>query len=47
LGSDLEKINKLLIEKGYPADVLLSCINHKLANFAAEKDVVFILMLSL
>ena len=36
LGSELNKI-KQLIEKGYPADVLLSCINQKLANFAAEK----------
>ena len=37
LGSELDKIKQLLIEKGYPTDVLLSCINHKLANFAAEK----------
>ena len=35
LGSELDKIKQLLIEHGYPAD-LLSCINHKLANFAAE-----------
>ena len=33
----LDKIKQLLIENGYPADVLLSCINQKLANFAAEK----------
>ena len=26
------------IENGYPTDVLLSCINQKLANFAAEKS---------
>ena len=31
------KIKLLLIENGYPTDVLLSCINQKLANFAAEK----------
>ena len=37
LGSELDKIKQLLIEHGYPADVLLSCINQKLANFAAEK----------
>ena len=36
LGSELDKIKQLLIEKGYPTDVLLSCINQKLANFAAE-----------
>ena len=38
LGSELDKIKQLLIENGYPADVLLSCINQKLANFAAEKS---------
>ena len=27
LGSELDKIKQLLIENGYPADVLLSCIN--------------------
>ena len=37
LGSELDKIKQLLIQNRYPADVLLSCINHKLANFAAEK----------
>ena len=37
LGSEFDKIKQLLIENGYPADVLLSCINQKLANFAAEK----------
>ena len=37
LGSELDKIKQLLIENGYPADVLLSCINQKLANFGAEK----------
>ena len=36
LGSELDKIKQLLVENGYPADVLLSCINQKLANFAAE-----------
>ena len=37
LGSELDKIKQLLIENGYPTDVLLSCSNQKLANFAAEK----------
>ena len=39
LGGELDKIQKLLIENGYPAVVLLSCINQKLANVAAEKPV--------
>ena len=37
LGSELDKIKQLLIENGYPTDVLLSYITQKLANFAAEK----------
>ena len=37
LGSELNKIKQLLIENRYPADILLSCINQILANFAAEK----------
>ena len=37
LGPELGKIEQLFIENGYLADVLLSCINQKLANFAAEK----------
>ena len=37
LGSELDKIKQLLIENRYPTDVLLPCINQKLANFAAEK----------
>ena len=37
LGSELYKLKELLIENEYPADVPLSCINQKLANFAAEK----------
>ena len=37
LGLELDKIRQLLIEHGYPKDVLLSCINQKLANFEAEK----------
>ena len=37
LGSELDKIKQLLIENGYPTDVLLSCIYQKLANFTAEK----------
>ena len=39
LGPELDKIKQLLIKNGYPADVLLSCINQKLANFAAEKPI--------
>ena len=38
LGSELHKIKQLLIENRYPPDALLSCINQKLANFAAEKS---------
>ena len=37
LGSELNKIKQLLIKNGYPTDVLLSCINQKLASFAAER----------
>ena len=37
MGSELAKIKELLIENGYPTDVPFSCINQKLANFAAEK----------
>jgi len=37
LGSELDKIKQLLIEHGHPAFDLLSCINQKLANFAAEQ----------
>ena len=37
LDSELEKLKQLFIENGYPADVLLFCMNQKLANFAAEK----------
>ena len=40
LGSELGKIKQLLIENGYLVDVLLSCINQKLANFAAENHLV-------
>ena len=39
LGPELDKTKQLLIENGYPADVLFSCINQKLANFAAEKPI--------
>ena len=42
LGSELDKIKQLLIENGYPADVLLSCINQKLANFGPEKCPVYL-----
>ena len=36
-GSELDRVKQLLIENGYPDDVLISCIKQKLANFAAEK----------
>ena len=36
LGSEINNIKQLFIENGYPADVLFSCINQKLANFATE-----------
>ena len=35
LGSELDKRKQLPMENGYSADVLLSCIGKKLANFAA------------
>ena len=37
LGSELGRVKQLLIENGYPDDVLVSCIKQELANFAAEK----------
>ena len=37
LGPELDKIKQLLIENGYPADILISCIKQQLVNFAAEK----------
>ena len=37
LGSELDRVKQLLIENGCPDDVLISCIEEKLANFAAEK----------
>ena len=40
VGSELDKIKQLLIENGYPTDVLLSFNNQRLANFAAEKRLV-------
>jgi len=39
LGPELDKIKQLLIKNGYPANFLLSCINQKLANCAAEKPI--------
>ena len=38
LGPGLNEVEQLLIENVYPADALLSCINQKLATFAAEKS---------
>ena len=40
VSSELEKVEQLLIENGYPDDVHLSCIKQILANFAAETRVV-------
>ena len=40
LGSELDRVKQLLIENGYPDDVLTSCIKQKFANFAAENRVV-------
>ena len=37
LGSELDRVKQLLIENGYPDDVLIPCIKQKLANFAAVK----------
>ena len=37
LSSELDRMKQLLIENGYPEDVLLFCIKQKLANFATEK----------
>ena len=37
LDSELDSIKQLLIENGYPNDVLRSCIKQNLANFPAEK----------
>ena len=39
LGPELDKINQLLIDNGYQASVLLSCMNQNIANFAAEKPI--------
>ena len=37
LGSELDKIKQLLIENGYSADVLLSCINKKTSQLCSRK----------
>ena len=39
LDPELDSIKQLRNENGYPANDLLSCINQKLANFAAEKPI--------
>ena len=39
LGPELDKVKQLLIENRYPAAAVLSCINQKLANFAAEEPI--------
>ena len=37
LGSEFDSVKQMLIENGYPVDILLSCTKHKLASFAVEK----------
>ena len=37
LGSELDNIKQLLIENGYPEDILLACLKEKLASFSSEK----------
>ena len=37
LGSELDRVKQLLIENGYPDDVLISCIKQQLTSFGAEK----------
>ena len=37
LGSEFDETKQMLIDNGYPADVLLYCINQNLANSASEK----------
>ena len=39
LDSELGTIKQLLIDNGYPEDVLVSCIKEKLANISSEKTV--------
>ena len=38
LDSELGTIKQLLIDNGYPEDVLVSCIKEKLANISSEKQ---------
>ena len=40
LDSELDTIKQLLIDNGYPEDVLLSCIMEKLANISSENSLV-------
>ena len=37
LGSELDRVKQLLIENGYPNDVLISCIEQTFPNFAVDK----------
>ena len=37
VGSELDRVKHLLVENGYPDDVLISCITQNLATFAVEK----------
>ena len=38
LDSELGTIKQLLIDNGYPEDVLVSCIKEKLAKISSEKQ---------
>ena len=38
LDSELDTITQLLMDNGYPEDVLISCIKEKLANVSSEKQ---------
>ena len=38
LNSELDTIEQLLIDNGYPEAVLISCIKQKLANISSEKQ---------
>ena len=38
LDSELDTIKQLLIDNGYPEDILVSCTKEKLANISSEKQ---------
>ena len=37
LGSELDTINRIIIENGYPENVISACIREKVANFVSNK----------